>query len=586
LRAAGRAKKAEFCHTAPRGRAGGAAFRANIAALQDEPKPMHVTNPAPSPAARLVADYERESAADGEAAARARLLARLADAPEHAWLECAQQLVLRGRVDATTALLGAARARHPRSADIAFALAGLEQRARRNALAESLLQEVLATKPDHAAAALMLARLLGEASRTRAAAAVLEAAFARHRQPIDLAIRAMELAAELDRTSTAAAIAEAEIAAGAADPRIHAYAATYALQLGEFARARERYLYAYTESPLAPEWNVPFGLASAQRYREADHADFALFRACLARTDLSEKARLTLLFALGKAHDDIGAYAEAARYFREANAIAFALWPRSRKQWRRSVAARIQAKPLPVRREAGGDFTPVFIVGVPRSGTTLTAELLARRPLVRNRGERNAIWKLAQRLPANGAPDRATLDAMAAEYEAQLRLDDSGDARWFIDKQPLNLMHVDLILALWPHAKIVHCMRNARDNALSIWVQSFQEDTYAFAFDFADIAALQQGCDKLMEHWKKRHPDAIRTLRYEDLAAAPEQGIGELAEWIGLPPPEASAPETPRGEAIHTASLWQARQPVYTRSIGRWRAYIEHVPELAGFSPD
>jgi tetratricopeptide (TPR) repeat protein len=547
---------------------------------------MQVTIPGPSAAMQLLADYERESATGGETEARARLIARLADAPERDWLECAQQLVLRGRVDVTTALLAAARMHHPRSADIAFALAGLAQRARRNAEAEALLREVLESKPDHAAAALMLARLLGDASRTRAAASVLQAAFAEHRQPIDLAIRAMELADQLERKSTAAAIAEAAIAAGCIDPRIYAYAATYALQLGDFAHARERYLYAYAHSAQAPEWNVPFGLSSAQRYRDADHPDFALFRECLARTDLSEKARLTLLFALGKAHDDIGAYAEAARYFREANAIAFALWPRSRKQWRRSVAARIQAKPLPVRRDPTGDFTPIFIVGLPRSGTTLTAELLSRRPLVRNRGELNGIWKLAQRLPANGAPDRAMLDAMAAEYEAALRLDDSGDARWFIDKQPLNLVHVDLILALWPHAKIIHCERNARDNALSIWVQSFQEDTYAFAFDFTDIAALQQGCEKLITHWKKLYPDSIRSLRYEDLAAAPEERIGELADWIGLPPSEAPSHAPQRAEAINTASLWQARQPVYTRSIGRWRAYIEHVPELAQFSPD
>jgi tetratricopeptide (TPR) repeat protein len=557
-----------------------------MATSQSDSEKMQVTIPAPSAAMRLFADYERESATSGEAEARARLIAQLADAPERDWLECAQQLVLRGRVDVTTSLLAAARARHPRSTDIAFALAGLEQRARRNAEAESLLRGILETKPDHAAAALMLARLLGDAYRTRAAAEVLETAFAAHHQPIDLSIRAMELADQLDRKATAAAIAEAEIAAGCNDPRIHAYAATYALQLGEFVRARERYLYAWELSRDAPEWNVPFGLASAQRYREAEHPDFARFRQCLARTDLSEKARLTLLFALGKSHDDIGAYADAARYFREANAIAFALWPRSRKQWRRSVAARIQAKPLPVRRQGAGDFTPVFIVGAPRSGTTLTAELLARRPRVRNRGELNAIWKLAQRLPANGAPDRAMLDAMAADYEAELKLDDSGDARWFIDKQPLNLVHVDLILALWPHAKIIHCVRNARDNALSIWVQSFQEDTYAFAFDFADIAALQQGCDKLMAHWRRRYPDSIRALRYEDLAAAPEARMQELADWIGLPRSEAISEAQPRAQAINTASLWQARQPVYTRSIGRWRAYIEFVPELAGFSPD
>ena len=533
-------------------------------------------------ASRLLAAYDRDTATSGEAQARTRLISALNGMPERDWLECAQQLVLRGRIDITTELLTAARTQHPHAVDIAFALAGLDRRARRDAEAETLLREVLQTQPDHAAAALTLARMLGDAGRTRAAAEILRGAFVDHRQPINLAIQAMELLDEFEREADASAIAEAEIAAGCTDPRMHAYAATYAIQLGEFARARERYLYAYAHSPQAPDWNVPFGLASAQRYRDAEHPDFALFRECLARPDLSEKARATLLFGLGKAHDDIGDFAKAADYFRQANALASALWPLSRKQWRRGVAARIQAKPLAVRREDSGDFTPVFIVGVPRSGTTLTAELLARRPEVRNRGELRWIWKLSQKLPANGAPDRALLDALAAEYEAHLKQDDAGDARWFIDKQPLNLLHIDFILALWPRAKFIHCQRGARDNALSIWVQSFQEDTYALASDFADIAALQQGCDKLMAHWQKLYPASIRSLRYEDLAADPAASIDALADWLGLPPADADA-SPQRADAINTASLWQARQPVYTRSVGRWQNYAPYLSEILEF---
>ena len=535
-----------------------------------------------SDASRLLAAYDRDSAASGEAQARTNLISALSGKPERDWLECAQQLVLRGRIDIMTEVLTAARAEHPRSVDIAFALAGLARRARRDAEAETLLREVLQTQPDHAAAALTLARMLGDDGRTRAAAEILRGAFVDHRQPINLAIQAMELLDEFEREADASAIAEAEIAGGCTDPRMHAYAATYAIQLGEFERARARYLYAYAHSPQAPEWNVPFGLASAQRYRDAEHPDFALFRECLARADLSEKARLTLLFALGKAYDDIGDFAKAAGYFLQANALASALWPLARKQWRRGVAARIQAKPLAVRREDSGDFTPVFIVGVPRSGTTLTAELLARRPDVRNRGELRWIWKLSQKLPANGAPDRALLDALAAEYEAHLKQDDAGDARWFIDKQPLNLLHIDFILALWPRAKFIHCQRGARDNALSIWVQSFQEDTYALASDFADIAALQQGCDKLMAHWQQLYPASIRSLRYEDLAADPVANIDALADWLGLPPADADA-SPQRADAINTASLWQARQPVYTRSVGRWQNYAPYLSEILEF---
>jgi tetratricopeptide (TPR) repeat protein len=540
---------------------------------------------APSPLQRLLATYDAE-APRGEASARERLLAALAEAAAPAWLEAAQQLVLRRRVDTAAELLAEARRHHPQSGELAFALAGLERQRGRFEVAEALLREALSSEPGHAAAALTLARLLGDRGCTNAAAGILRVAFIDHRQPINLAIKAMELLDELERKADAAAIAEAEIAAGCTDPRMHAYAATYAIQLGEFERARERYLYAWAHSPQAADWNVPFGLASSQRYRDAQHPDFALFAECLARPGLADAARVTLLFALGKAFDDIGDYARAAGHFREANALANALWPRSRKQWRRSVAARIQAPALPLRREPTSGFTPVFIVGVPRSGTTLTAELLARRARVCNRGELRWMWRLSQRLPATGAPDGALLDTLAAEYEAHLRQDDGGDAHWFIDKQPMNLVHLDLIFALWPHARIIHCQRNARDNALSLWVQSFHDDTYALASDFADIAALQQGCAKLMEHWHKRYPASIRSLRYEDLAADPAGSIGALADWLGLPTETqstAAEPEPRTGAAINTASLWQARQPVYTRSIGRWRNYAPFVPELLEF---
>src|SRR5262249_36157818 len=162
--------------------------------------------------------------------------------------------------------------------------------------------------------------------------------------------------------------------------------------------------------------------------------------------------------------------------------------------------ARMQAPPLRARAVLDDAFVPVFIVGAPRSGTTLAAELLSRRAQVCNRGESRWIWSLSQKLASGGKPDADLPDALAHEYEKQTRQDDAGSARWFIDKQPLNLLHVGLIMALFPQARIVYCVRNARDTALSLWTQFFREPTYAFAYAFADIAALQQGCERLMTH--------------------------------------------------------------------------------------
>ena len=535
-----------------------------------------------SSAAELLAAYEQQRAAGDPPRAWAALLDALHARAEHDWLDCAQAFVLRGRAGDAQQLLENARRRFPESAPIGFALAGLWSRAGRPDEAEVLLREILASDGSHAAAALLLADLLRHQARPAAAARVLRECFVPHRHGPELVIRAMELLDEQDRKADAAAIAEAEISAGCIDARIHAYAATYLIQLGEFAQAHERYLFAYANSPQAPEWEVPFGLASTQRYRDVEHADFKLFRACLDRSDLSPRARTTLLFGMGKAYADSGDFDSAARYFTQANELARTLWPWSRKQWRRSVDARVQAPSSPLRSIVDGDFVPVFVVGVPRSGTTLAAELLSRHPSVCNRGESPWIWNLNRRLPPRGKADGALLDSLATEYMRQLRQDDAPQARWFVDKQPLNLLHIGFMLAMFPNARIVYCVRGARDTALSLWMQYFREPSYGFAYDFADIAALLQGCERMMAKWRKLYPDSIHTLCYEELVAQPQASIATLNAWIGIPE-SATEQNDERPAAIATASIWQARQPVYTSSIGRWRAYAPFVPELLQF---
>src|SRR6185312_8295482 len=229
------------------------------------------------------------------------------------------------------------------------------------------------------------------------------------------------------------------------------------------------------------------------------------------------------------------------------------------------------------------EWTPLFIVGMPRSGTTLVAELLARYALVCNRGELPGLANLAAQAALVGNASRATLERAAATYAAQLLRDDAGDARFFIDKQPLNFRYVDLMLALWPNARIVHCRRNARDTALSLWSQSFVEEVQGYAYDFEDIALVTRDEARLMAHWRKLYPRSICEVQYEQLAADSETMIAELASWLGLP--ARTSPNKPAA-TISTASLWQARQPVYTRSVERWRNYVQFVPELLKFSAE
>src|SRR6185437_4574571 len=174
------------------------------------------------------------------------------------------------------------------------------------------------------ASAFALAELLKKECRSGAAAAVMRECFAgaQNSSDVDLAIRAIELLDDCDCKADAASIAAVAIEANPDDPRLHAYAGMLQIQLGNFELARWHYLFALEHDGRAWEWHVPIGLSSAQRYESAEHSDFALFRNGLQRESLSHKAHAELHFALGKSYDDVGDYEQAARHFREGNAIA------------------------------------------------------------------------------------------------------------------------------------------------------------------------------------------------------------------------------------------------------------------------
>ncbi|MHA6204737.1 tetratricopeptide repeat-containing sulfotransferase family protein [Dyella soli] len=529
-------------------------------------------------AEEFLASYAQRLAAGAAPAARDGLLTALSLASEQDSLECARALVLRGDLETARAVFAAAAMRHPDAAELQLGLAGLYWQMQQPAQAESLLREWLQGHPADTAATFLLVRLLREQGRMNAAARLMLRLFEHGPHDVDTVIQAVELLDDYSRPQEALQICEAALAAGPQDARLHAYAGMLGIQLGQFERVREHYRYVLDHEPQAVEWNIPIGLSGLQRYRDGEHPDFALFREVLQRPGLSDKARTQLLFALGKAHDDLGDYAQAAAYWREANGRASADSSWSRKLWQRSIEARLAAGPYPLALAPASDWTPIFVVGVPRSGTTLLAELLARQPGVVNRGELGWLQSIAQRLSLAPSHDHAAYEQAAALYTAQLHQDDT-EASWFIDKQPLNLLHVDLIMALWPHARIIHCQRDARDTALSLWSQSFHDRAHDYAYDFQHIAAVIQGCRRLMAHWNERYAASIRTIRYEDLVGAPDDSIADLAMWLGMPAATVGG-HTSANHGIATASAWQARQPVYTRSAGRWRDYAPYEPEL------
>ena len=447
------------------------------------------------------------------------------------------------------------------------------------ALAEAALRDVVARMPEHAQASVSLAFLLREQGRMAAAAEVI-IRFWRH-APRSAAgdLRALQFLRECGRIADAALLLPAILGSPHEGARVYLLAGEIALALGGFDKARE-----YFAAAVAADADTPAAwlrLAHTHRFVDPADADLLSLRAASERGDLSVETQVCIGFGLGKACDDLGDTANAVQAFSAANARWHARQAWNGAEWLQFVDRRMHAPALPARGEDAG-ITPVFIVGLPRTGTTLLADLLARDPRVRNRGELNWLDRLA------GAPDSrpsaSTLDAVARLYLAQLRQDDA-PAQLYIDKNPLNFRHLDLIGALFPHARIVHCRRDARDTALSLWSAHFMHGDMAWSYDFDDIATYAKGYATLMEHWRAHSPLRIVDVDYEALVADAEGTVGGLRGFLGLDD-DLPASAARRPDAITTASVWQARQPVYASSVGRWQRYAPHLPKLAAIRGD
>ncbi|HEX7915518.1 sulfotransferase [Rudaea sp.] len=366
------------------------------------------------------------------------------------------------------------------------------------------------------------------------------------------------------------------------DARFAAEAGEIALTLGHFDEAAVALREAIDLDPKqGAAW---LRLAYCHRFAE-DDADVQRFRRGWSDTGLDEAARICAGFAFGKALDDLGDYSQAAQVLTQANALARLTSNWRVDAWRRFIDAQLNASALPAL-PGSSDFTPIFVVGMPRSGTTLVASTLARNPEVRDRGELNWVPALHTLLREQGQlRNPQALAAIAGVIRAQMRRDDA-PARFHLDKNPLNFRHLDFIAACFPNARIVHCRRGARDTALSIWMQHFAHEDLGFAYDFAAIAEVGKDCDALIAHWRARLPLAILDVDYERFVAEPPAQRHRLEEFLGLP---ARVDDDGTGDgnaqSITTASVWQARQPVYTHAVERWRRYAPYLPELTTLFP-
>ncbi|MEZ5460271.1 sulfotransferase [Dokdonella sp.] len=495
-------------------------------------------------------------------------------ASEQEWIGSAEQL-LRADSLAALALLEVATDRFPDSSTLNYLLGNACRLNANHAEAEASLRKAIALEPSHVNASLSLAYLLREQGRMQALAAVMLALWEHEPRSLDSDKRTLAFLCECERFADADPLAKAMLAAHPDDPGLLRRAGEIALVLGRFEDSREALRRALAIDPTqASAW---LRLAHTHRFTGHDDPDLGLLRAGAAREDLAEDADTAIGFALGKALDDLGDAAEAAQVLRRTNARWHASHPWDSAAWQRFVDSRIGSPALAEAAQVD-DAVPVFIVGLPRSGTTLAASLLSRDARIRNRGELNWISAFAPRLGAEATTE--ILAGAGRYFMRQLRQDDT-PAQFYIDKNPLNFRHLDQIVAMLPQARIIHCRRDLRDTALSIWSQHFAHADMNWSYAFGDIAEFIRGYQRLMSHWQTVMPERIFALDYEALVADTDATLARVHQFLGLEPDAATTTaEVKPVEIIATASVWQARQTVNTKSVDRWRRYLEYVPEL------
>jgi Flp pilus assembly protein TadD len=233
-----------------------------------------------------------------------------------------------------------------------------------------------------------------------------------------------------------------------------------------------------------------------------------------------------------------------------------------------------------------GSPAPIFIVGMPRSGSTLTEQILSSHPALFGAGERQFIPNIAKRLgfgwtdpktylAAFGRLPPDALPAIADGYRSLIATTGSRGLRT-VDKFLHNFLHVALIKILFPDARIIHCKRQALDCCMSIYMSPFGEG-HSYANDLADLGWYYRRYEELMDFWQERFAQSILTVNYEDTVANLEVSARRMTDFLGLEWEPTVLRFNENERAVSTASKWQVRQPLYRTSVDRWKPYERHL---------
>ncbi len=502
-------------------------------------------------------------------------------------------------------------------------LAGALNQLGRPAEAERLYREALTLKPDHLESHVNLGMLYAAQGDHLRALACFDAALGLAPGDYTVCLQQARSLQQLARPKDALLAYKSAAAAAAHDPVRLQELGVALREAGEFQEAERCQARALELAPDSPQAENGVGnvramegdlAAAEQHYRRAlvlkpEYASALHNLVDVARLapgdplwpglmDLGERAgslppdaAVSLQFTLGRVWEGQGDYGRAFRHFQEGNRLKRATLNYDEARQGRFFAEFIASYPAMAGRGLdGGDPRPVFIVGMPRSGTSLVEQILASHPAVYGAGETHALRNcLREELPPDVGDyalpgqlpglDAAALQRVAARYSRYLDEIAPGAER-ITNKLPGNMVFVGLIRLLYPGARIVHCRRDPMDTCHSCYTKLFTTG-HPFSYELGELGRFHRMYQRLMAGWRGLLPEgAMLEVVYEDLVADVEAGARRLVEHCGLAWDPVCLSFHTAARPVRTASLAQVRQPIYSSSVGRWKKYEQELAPL------
>ena len=454
--------------------------------------------------------------------------------------------------------------------------------------AEALYRSILDTTPDHPDANNMLGLLFIQMDRPDAAVDCIRKSLAtkpgnaQSHHWLGMALR------KLGKSTEAVESYEHALQIAPRNPGAHMNLAVILEETGELDRAADHFRQAIE---IKPDLALAHFHLAHMRNHPSSAGEIEAMQALYERPDTGSNQRIHLAYGLGSALDKQGAYEEAFEYFQAGHRLKEASKPFDPDRHTQFVRSLMEVFDQGVQSHGAisvpGDDLPIFIFGMPRSGTSLAEQILASHPGVSGGGELGYVEDTARDIISmTGRPfldswnglDSNELAKLGSKYLARLKSHADGCSR-VTDTTPMNFLYVGLIAGILPNARLVHCVRDPMDTCLSIFQQPLSE-SHAYAHNLSDLGGFYKLYRDLMAHWHRVLPGRIYDLRYEDLVTDSKTGIRRLLAACNLPFHEDCLAFHRTERSVKTPSATQVRQPMYTASIGRWKRYGSKLSPL------